>query len=124
MRWPALQPIKDVRRVHNGGTTLTCLIRQKSHEVGAAQDIQVNGDLIKQEHRKGAQQPDCQLYAAALTIRDSVHAPVWVNVQDAHQPCTTLRISTRHGVKHAARRKVTLCAGRGKTGSRGVEAGW
>lgn len=50
VRGPELQAVKDVRGVDDGGPALLALVLEEAHEVGAAQHVQVDRDLVQQQH--------------------------------------------------------------------------
>lgn len=85
MRWPLREVIQDMRRIDNRARPTLRLPLKEREKVTPGQQIQIHGDFIKQKHLPGPEQAHGQLHATALSIRDGMHAPVQVNVQDLDQ---------------------------------------
>jgi len=87
---------------------LLTLFFQELHQVSTAQHIQVNSDLIKKKNIKGLQQAKADLHPAPLSVRDSVHAPVRIDVKHLHELSSPHWIHARKTIQHFGSRKVTL----------------
>lgn len=85
VRRPPGQIIQDMRRIHNGAIPRLGLVLQPRQELGARQDIQIDRDLIQQQHRPRTHQAHGQLHAAALAVAHGAHAPGRVDVQHVHE---------------------------------------
>ncbi|KUI62595.1 hypothetical protein VP1G_11410 [Cytospora mali] len=61
-------------------------------ELRPTQHIQINRDLIQQQHRPRPDKPHSQLHAAPLAIADSAHAPAGIDVQHVDQLVPAVRV--------------------------------
>lgn len=78
---PAGEVVEDVGGVDDGALAVLRLALEPGQELGAAEDVEVDGDLVEQEHSPGSDEPHGQLDAAALAVGHGVHAPVDVDVE-------------------------------------------
>lgn len=85
MGWPLRQVVQDMRGIHNRAVSALRLALQPAEEVAPAQQVQVHGDLIEQQHTPWPQQPHGELDAPALAIADGVHPPGKVDVEDGNE---------------------------------------
>ena len=49
MRRPELEPVKNMCRVDDSGSSLLALVLQEAHELCTAQHVQIHGDLIQKQ---------------------------------------------------------------------------
>ena len=85
MRRPLRQIIQNMRGVHNRTRPTRRLPLEELEKIPPAQQIEVHGDLVEQQHRPRPQQAHGQLDAAALAVRHCVHAPAQVDVEDGDE---------------------------------------
>ncbi|CRK34176.1 hypothetical protein BN1708_016320, partial [Verticillium longisporum] len=89
---PAGEVVENVGGVDDGADASLGLGAQPAEEVGAAQDVEVDGDLVEEQDGPGADEAHGELDAAALAIADGVHAPGRVNVEDADELVAALGV--------------------------------
>lgn len=65
---------------------------QEAHQRRAAEDVEVDGDLVQKENAEFLEETDANLHAPALPVRHPVHSPLRV---DAHDLRANRRISSR-----------------------------
>ena len=92
MRRPLRQIIQDMRRIHHGTGATLGLALQPGEKTAAAQQIQIDGDLVQQQHGPGPQQAHGELDAAALAVGHGVHAPAQVDIEDGDQLVLPARV--------------------------------
>lgn len=89
---PAGEVVEDVGGVDDGALAGLGLALEPPQKLGAAEDVEVDGDLVEQEHGPGADEAHGELDAAALAVADGVHAPGDVDVQDADELVAARRV--------------------------------
>ena len=92
MTGPTRQIVQDVRRVDDRALAPLRLALEPLEEVAAAQEVEVDGDLVEQEDGPGPDEAHGELDAAALAVRDGVHAPAQVDVEDADELVAAARV--------------------------------
>lgn len=85
MRGPAGQVVEDVGGVDDGAVARLGLAAQPGEEVGAAEDVEVDGDFVEEQHGPGPHEAHGQLDAAALAVGHGVHAPGGVDVEQGDE---------------------------------------
>jgi len=94
--------------IYDSSSSLLTLFFKELHQVSTTQHIQVDSDLIKKKNIKGLQQAKADLYPAPLSVWDSVHAPVRIDVKHLHELSSPRWINARKTIQHFWCRKVTL----------------
>ena len=107
MRSELLQPVEDVRGVDDGDVALLALLSEETHQVRAAEDVEVDGDLIEEEDAVLDHQAVRELHAAALAVGDLVHPPLRVDVEDVDDALLALGVHALDGVQHLPRGEVS-----------------
>jgi hypothetical protein len=92
VRRPLRQVVENVRRIHDRALARLGLLLQESEEVVARQQIQVDRDLVQQQHGPRPQQAHAQLHAAALAVAHGVQVPAQVDVEDVYEFVAALRV--------------------------------
>ena len=92
MTGPAGQIVQDMRRVDDRARPPLRLALEPLEEVAAAQQVEVDGDLVEQEDGPRAYEAHGELDAAALAVRDGVHSPAQVDVEDADELVAAVRV--------------------------------
>ncbi|KAJ6438575.1 microsomal signal peptidase subunit [Purpureocillium lavendulum] len=86
---PAGEVVEDVGGVDDGALARLRLALEPLEEAGAAEDVEVDGDLVEEEDGPGAEQAHGELDAAALAVGHGVHAPVGVDVEHGDELIAT-----------------------------------
>jgi hypothetical protein len=66
---------KWVVRTDDGGATLFTLLDQECQQLAPYENIQIDGDFIKQQNVPVAHEAHAQLYTSSFAVRDLVHSP-------------------------------------------------
>lgn len=85
MTGPAGEIVQDMGRVDDGAVPAVRLGLEPLEEVAAREQVEVDGDLVEQEHGPGADEAHGELDAAALAVGHGVHAPAQVDVEDGDE---------------------------------------
>jgi hypothetical protein len=74
-------------RTDDGGATLFTLLDQECQQLAPYENIQIDGDFIKQQNVPVAHEAHAQLYTSSFAVRDLVHSPVkvWVSKRNREQ---------------------------------------
>lgn len=82
---PSMQVVENVGGVDDGGVAGLGLALEPVEEARTRQHVEVDRDLVEQQHRPRPHQAHGQLDAPPLAVRHGVHAPRGVNVQHLDQ---------------------------------------
>jgi hypothetical protein len=82
MRRPPTHPIKDVGRIQNRRSTDLGFFFEEIKQVLADKNVEIDRDFVEEEDFPGFQETENNLDTATLAVRDGVHVPVDINVED------------------------------------------
>lgn len=100
---PAGEVVEDVRGVDDGAVARLGLLLQPAEELGATEDVEVDGNLVEEEHGPGSHEAHGELHATSLAVADGAHAPLHVDIENTDQLIAAL------GVRVAADRAEEFC---------------
>jgi hypothetical protein len=90
---PTSEVVENVSSVDDGALSDLGLTLKPAEELGAAEDVKIDGDLVEQENGPGSHETHGKLNATTLTVRDGVHAPVGVDIEHSYELISTLGVS-------------------------------
>jgi hypothetical protein len=89
---PASEVVQDMGSVNDCALSNFCLVLEPGEELGTAQNIEINSDFVKKQNSPGPQEAHCKLNTTALTVRNSVHAPVGVDIEHGYELISTIGV--------------------------------
>mmetsp|Transcript_16750 Transcript_16750/g.52369 ORF Transcript_16750/g.52369 Transcript_16750/m.52369 type:complete len:208 (+) Transcript_16750:725-1348(+) len=105
---PVVEAVEDVRGVDDGRGPRLGLLPEPLQEILTDDDVEAGGDLVEEEDGEGANQAEEELDAAALAVRDPVHAPVQVHPEDVDELVAPLGVGRLQLLHHVADADVRL----------------
>jgi hypothetical protein len=89
---PRGEVVEDVGGVDDGARARLGLALEEVEEVAAREQVQVDRDLVEQQNRPRPQQAHGELHPPPLAVRDGMHAPAQVDVEDLDEVVAALRV--------------------------------
>ena len=103
---PRFHAVEDVRGVHHRGTALLALLLQEVEQVQAAEDVEVDGDLVAEENLERLEETHADLHPSSLAVADPHHVPVDVDVEDVDEVSPAVLVDALDAEDHLARADV------------------
>ncbi|PHH70956.1 hypothetical protein CDD80_5627 [Ophiocordyceps camponoti-rufipedis] len=91
MSRPLCQIIEDMSRVNDGAIARFRLPPQPSKKPSPSQNIKINRNFVKEQHTPRPNKPHGQLNPPPLPIRNSMHPPPSIDIQQRNKIIPPLR---------------------------------
>lgn len=88
-----VEAVKDVSRVQDRGVPFAGLFNEEIEQAGTDQHVQVDRHLVEKEHVPRRHESTDDLDAPAFTVRDFVHVPLEIDVENIEEAIPSLLVA-------------------------------